>query len=233
LFIPIFVIVFWLHGKRNIVAMAIMLLIFSLWRRGSLNGYRIYLAGFIALLIMFSFSHIYQSRFRFTHSFSASRTWLDWYKSARIDFSRDDVLKLEILALLKPKIYKILDYPGQSFLLYLTAPIPRYFWPDKPASYPYYLTSAAKRQPLKAKGGALTTTCLGEAISNFGGFGFLIGPLILILIAEMQRITGTETGYGLCLMFLTLIQSTHLIAFLPIAAFTLAYCLFTYLRRIK
>ena len=97
-------------------------------------------------------------------------------------------------------------------MIYLTAAIPRRFWPEKPASYPYRLTASAEMQPLRSTGGALTTSILDETIANFSWLGMILGPLILWWICRLGDSCRNQTISALTVLVACLIQSTHLIA---------------------
>jgi hypothetical protein len=203
---------FWLHGKRNIVAIGIVLLFYVIWKKHLLTGRRLYLAGVMGVLIFISFSILYQTKWRFSQEFAQARTLNYWYENARIDFGRDDVIKLALLAELEPEKFGILDYRGQSLMIYLTAPIPRRFWQEKPASYPYRITASAEMRPLRSTGGALTTSVFDEAVANCGWWGMILGPMILWWICRLGDSCRNQTISALTILVVCLIQSTHLLA---------------------
>jgi len=224
---PCLLAAFWLHGKRNIVAVAAALSIYTLWRKGLLRGRRVFVVGGLIGAVFLAYSWIYQTQFRYPETFTATRTAADWYENFRADYGRDHGIKLCLYAELHPAEVQILDYRGQSLMIYATALAPRRFWPDKPASYAYRLTSEARMIPVKETGGALTTSILDEAISNFGWFGLLIGPLAISLVCRTGDSRRDNLVATLTVLMSFFLQTVHLIAVYPFAMLWIALMILT------
>lgn len=109
------------------------------------------------------------------------------YTALRIDFFRDDRVRMAIYAMLNPSKMKIVDYPGQSLL-----PIPTWFFPidhilgEFGIRYPAYTTyfcSALLMLP-RSKSFTYMTPCIyAELISNFGVIGALLMPFLCVWFA--------------------------------------------------
>lgn len=206
--VPWMVIAVWIHGKRSIAAIAGLLLILAFQYRGVLRGARAYLWTGAILFGVLSYSFYFQGY--------ARRVDTTWYENARIDYGRDDKIKMTIFAELHPESIRVLEYRGQSLLFYLTAFIPREMWPDKPLPYAQYFTSAMLLAPPRLWGWGMTTSWLEEAIANFSWLGMLIGPL---LIGGMCRV-GDASPNDLVRILTPLVASLMLVvqasAFLPL-----------------
>lgn len=196
---PLLVLNSWLHGKRNIVALSLLVLVYALWKRGVLTGKRLFIGGMVGALLLISFSTFYQTRLRYAPEFSEKRTLTLWFENFRIDFGRDDVIKLAIFDELYPDEIGILDYKGQSVVFIATVWIPRQLWPDKPANYAAHMMTAALNGPAPG-GGRMTTTVLAEAVSNCGWFGFIVGPLLVALVCRIGHGYDDEIIHHLTLL---------------------------------
>jgi hypothetical protein len=210
---PMLITSLWIHGKRSIVATAMLLVVSVLWHKGLLRKGRIVLFGVSAFALLAAFSTYYQSSFREHSSVSAGLSSRDYYENVRIDYGRDDKIKMTIFAFLHPERMQILEHAGQSTLFYLTFFIPRDAWSSKPLPYAQYFTSAMLGRAPQMWGWGMTTSWLEEAIANFGLMGFLLGPLLFVGICRLGdstedvlvKLMTTYVG----IMFLTL----HLVAF--------------------
>ncbi len=212
----------WLSGKRNAIANVLVLWLYSLWRRGTLRGRPLILVSLLAAGGLLAFSSFYQTQLRFTDAFVENRGRDFWYDNYRIDYGRDDTIKLNIFALLNERQMQILDYRGQSIEIISTIWIPRRFWPNKPPPYPFFVTTAAMGRPTDG-GGGVTTTCLDESIANFGWMGFLIGPLLPLIVCRIGDAGKTETTRVLTLLVAVGMQTVHIAPWaLPAAAWVLS-----------
>lgn len=228
---PFLFFAFWLNGKRNIVAVGVGLLIYVAWKRGLLNGWRAYVVPIALGLAFMLYSQYYQSHWRYPTAFTAARTAWDWYENYRIDYGRDHIIKLSLHALRDPGQFRVLDYPGQSLVIYATALMPRYLWPEKPASYAYRLTASATQEATRESGGALTTSILDEALSNFGWAGVLLGPLILVLVSHLGNACRDELALTLTVLMTFFLQTTHLLAIYPFFLLWLGMVILKHQRR--
>ena len=166
----------WLQGKRFSVALTILIVLFTLWQRGTLRGKHFAAACLLALVTMGSFSYWYQHEVR---GRSIGDT-PDYYQDYRSDYGRDGVIKQAIHAELHPDEGRILQYRGQSIVYLLTFFVPRTIWPEKPWSYTIYCTAAMLGIPeAYYVGYGMTTSILDESLANFGWLGLLLGPWIV------------------------------------------------------
>lgn len=180
--LPWIVIAIWLHGKRDIIVMTLALFILSIHYRGIIRKFDIVIVSSITIVILLIFSSFYQSTIRNV----LNNDFLQQYENFRIDYGRDDVIKMTIFAELYPERMKILEFRGQSLLFYLTMYIPRDAWPDKPFPYATYFTNAMLQiYPPRLLGWGMTTSWLEEAIANFSWAGFILGPLLPALICRI------------------------------------------------
>ena len=223
--IPFLVASFWLNGKRALVAIAAMLLIYLLWRRGSLRGARLVLVGACATLGILVYSAVYQRAVRPTderlldvRAYSQSSTYADF----RTDFGRDAIIKQTIFSELYPERMRVLEFRGQSLLFDVTFFVPRRWWPDKPLPYSVYATSAMLDIPVRDVGWGITTSWLEEAIANFGWWGLLLGPMVPGLVCAIGDRRAHPGVRSLTLIVASLLLSVHLAAFISLALLWLA-----------
>lgn len=204
-----FAAVSWVYGKRSIIAIGLFLWGFVLWYRGYFRGGRLFVAGLLGVLLLAGFSLTYQTSVR-----NLENTQL--YENFRIDYGRDDVIKMAIYAELHPDTIQVLEYRGQSILFHLATYIPRAWWPGKPLPYAQYVTSALFLQPPRLWGWGMTTSWLEEAIANFSWLGFLIGPLTIALICRVGDRKHNILVFVLTSLVASLLLAVQLTAFVPI-----------------
>src|SRR5690606_38518167 len=102
---------FWLNGKRAIVLIFLFFLgLFYLIKYKNVKSilFSIFLCG-----VFFVYSNWYQGNVR---DYGGEVTFKEKYENIRIDYFRDQRVKMAIYAQLNPSIMSILDYPGQSLL---------------------------------------------------------------------------------------------------------------------
>ncbi|MPZ16993.1 MAG: hypothetical protein GEV06_03625 [Luteitalea sp.] len=196
----------WIPGKRNAVAFAAAFLLYALWERGVLRGRRLVIVTAVAAIVFGFFSVIYQTQLRFPEEYTRSRTVEDWIENARVDFGRDDVIRLVIHSELDPGQPQILDYPGESYLVVLGA-ILRGERIEAP-SYPNRLTSIAMRSPPGGSGG-VTTSILDESIANFGWIGLLVAPLVVLVVCRLGDSCHDSVISALTLFVVVCMFTTH------------------------
>ena len=212
--LPWVILAIWLNGKRYIVALAIFILVYTLWQKGCLVGKKLILAIIFSAVLMTGFSHFYQFGVR---SFSVNALTAErLYGNTRIDYGRDHTIKLAIFSELYPEKSQILEYRGESLIFYLTMYVPRSLWDEKPYPYAQYLTSAAFNQPPKVWGWGFTTSCLDESIANFSWFGLVIGPLIPLLICRIGDSSQLGITKSLTPLIASLLLAVQLAAFTPL-----------------
>ena len=180
--LPTIVLANWLVGKRAIVAVSITMFVTTCWFRGVLRGWRIVVAGGLSLVALMVYSLHYQQNLRGLTQWDVNPTFV--YDSIRIDFGRDDVLKLAIYAELNPREMQLMDFRGESLWIYATLPIPRHLWPDKPLSYGARMACEALLVPHQPLGWGMTTSLIDEGLANFGWLGILAGPLCISFVCR-------------------------------------------------
>ena len=222
--LPFLLMVSWIYGKRSIVATILVLIIYVVWSKGFLKGFRFVGIGISVFLILMFFSILYQQNIRY--DIFQIDTNEKVYENMRIDFGRDDVTKFTIYSELNKMNRNILEYRGQSFLYYLTAFIPRDLWEEKPYPYAVYFTTSIFNLPPIPLGWGITTSILEETISNFGWIGILIGPLIITLMCRLGDRKRDPLISLLTLYCTTLILVQHLAAFYSIFIFWLLLIIF-------
>jgi hypothetical protein len=208
---PWLMLAIWLNGKRYIIAMTIFVLGYILWERGYLVGTRLVIAAGVVMVLMGTYSYGYQVLYRSENLQGAER----WYENIRMDYGRDDVIKLTIFAELNPDIIRILEYRGQSFLFYSVFYVPRDFWPQKPYPYAVYSTSAIGMfDSPRQLGWGLTTSILEEAIANLSWAGMLFGPLVVSLVCRLGEACRNSLVNAFTALIASLFLAVHLNAFM-------------------
>ena len=169
----------WISGKRFMIANLLMMLILYITNLNLKKSTRKKLFYTMPLLLIFMlfFSIFYLTQIRPL----ATNTTQNLYDCLRIDFGRDDVTKYAICEKIILK-HTILDYPGQSFLSILLFFVPRSIWHNKPYAHYLYLTSSVFNVPIKSLDFGITPSLFEMSIFNFGWFGFLFTPLLLIVL---------------------------------------------------
>ena len=212
----------WLHGKRSIVALAVLLTLYLLWTRGVLRGRRFLVAIIASATALGVFSAAYQSKLRRLEDTPVTRdTRLGAspaYLNFRIDYGRDAITRQTIFAELHPDQLHILDYRMQSIVFDLTFFVPRKMWPGKPYPYAVYATAAMFDMPARDLGWGTTTSWLEEAIANLGWFGLLVGPLLPALVCRIGDRHRTPFAGLLTVSVASLLLILQIVAFLPFIA---------------
>jgi hypothetical protein len=201
----------WLNGKRYIIAMMIFVLGYILWERGLLVGRRLVVAALVVAALMGGYSYAYQVIYRGDNLQDEAR----WYENVRMDYGRDDVIKMAIFAELRPDVIRILEYRGQSFLFYTVFYVPRDFWPDKPYPYAVYSTSAMSMfDSPRQLGWGMTNSILEEAIANLSWAGMLVGPLLVALVCRVGAACHNSLVSAFTALVACLLLAVHLNAFM-------------------
>lgn len=227
LYVPWLIISIWLHGKRSIIMETIFLLIFTLWYKKILKGFKLICFVVIMGIIFLLYSNLYQTNYRY--STNVDNNYI--YESIRIDFGRDDVTKLAIYAELNPDKIKILEYRFQSFWFNLVFFIPRDWWLEKPYPYDYYLTSAVelvKPQELHYK---MTSSIFDESIANLGWFGLILGPIIILLICKVGDFSNNNAIRLLTILVASLLMAVQFVTISIIVIVWLVMVIFLRIKR--
>ena len=111
------------------------------------------------------------------------------YTTLRIDFLRDDRVRLAIYSLLHPEEIHILDYPGQTILPILSWAFPidyilGSFGINFP-SYTAYLSAGLEKTSLATSYNFMTPCMVAEMTSNLGFIGLLLFPFICLIFARI------------------------------------------------
>lgn len=202
----------WINGKRHFVAYMLVSLGLIFWQRRTFTVKTLVYGGVLVAIVFLSFSTYFLSSVKGINMTSFPES----YTSFRIDYGRDDVVKMTIYAELHPEEMNILEYRGQSLLFNLTMFVPREFWPDKPLPYAQYFTSAMLQSSPRFWGWGMTTSWLEEAIANFGWFGILIGPLTIAIICRIGDKDGDLLVRILTVLVASLLLVVELVAFMPL-----------------
>lgn len=209
----------WLNGKRYIVVLSMFLIGYLLWERGVLHGKRLVVAAAVAVVLLIGYAFAYQAVYRGANLTDQTR----WYENVRMDYGRDDVIKLAIFAELHPAVVQILEYRGQSVLFYSVFFVPRELWAQKPYPYAVYSTSAISLfdEP-RQLGWGITTSILEEALANFSWAGLLIGPLVIVLVCRIGAACHNSLVSALTALLACLFLAVHLNAFMNLFLLWLA-----------
>lgn len=211
----------WLLGKRHIVAMLIILLVFAAAsgktynRRQVQRGARRAFLGFAAVIAISSW---YQTTYR-PHVADNDQQ----LESFVIDFGRQDVLRLAIAGHVGPhvsdevgrEVGRPLGWPGHSLYLHAEQTLPGIGSEDT-IGYADRVTSVGYGEPFRQQSGSITTSVFSETVDNIGLAGLVVGPLLLGWLAMLAsfrhdpllRITGALAACTLAVV--------HVLAVLPV-----------------
>lgn len=206
--VPLLTATCWIHGKRNAVAFCFALGIYAIWRRGDISKGRLLALGCAAVVGFMMYSAYYQRELRFTEEFVSRQETAFWYDHFRIDYGRDDVIRLAISREVHPQEGRILRVRGESLAALATLFVPRSLWPDKPESYARAVTEQAMHELPKGSG-SVTTSVLDESVANFGWAGFFIGPVIIIFVCAIGDRSRLESVHALTLLIVICLQVVH------------------------
>ena len=179
--VPFLSFALYLHGKRNSVFLAVVLVLSALALSRSLKGRTLLWLGLAAVGGYLAYHQWYQTRYR-PYLADQHRS----YESLRMDFGHDGDIKLAIYSELYLPDRPILDYRFQSAIFNVTFFIPRTYWPEKPWPYYCYLTARALGiHNATALTWGFTSSVLGEAIANCGWLGMLVAPLLFRILCHV------------------------------------------------
>lgn len=162
----------WLQGKRFILAMLGIIILFLYTRKGlnqsEQRKLKIFLPIFGIAILMFSYWYLV-----FVRPLS-NTSFMSVYDMLRVDFGRDDVIKYVIEKVIIHK-QMIVPYPGSTFLSTFLFFIPRALWTNKPYPHYVYLTSSILNVPILEIPAGTTPSWLEMCVANFGILGFALG----------------------------------------------------------
>lgn len=173
-----------IEGKRSILFFALVAFVVCIIYRyketkKSSNNLLLVLLVILGFLIIIFVSYQVQTKYRGYSSFS------DIYRSSRIDYFRDDVIKASIYAMLDPNI-KILNYPFQSIIMELGYLFPLIWLGIPKIGYETYMTSALRFISIEYLNDVRMTVSVHDSmIANFGIFGFILSGVIALIFANI------------------------------------------------
>ncbi|MFS0864571.1 O-antigen polymerase [Fredinandcohnia sp. 179-A 10B2 NHS] len=179
-FITIITMSICVQAKRSIIFFAGVLIIsYLLFNTKMSNRKWIYLLGTFIIITFLLYSIYVKITYRDYIGFESI------YTTLRIDFFRDDTVKMVIHSLLYPNTWQVLEYPGQSIITQIGSLFPLQFLHVPSMGYNSYLTSALIGVPVEKSINWMTTSIFDEMIANFGFLGFWIAPTILGIFAKI------------------------------------------------
>ena len=107
------------------------------------------------------------------------------YTALRIDYFRDDTMKMLIYSLFHPNEIQVLEYPFQSYLMQIGYIFPLDLLGTPRIGYNRFFTCALLNQPLSSGASYTTTSMYDELVANFGLFGFIIAPIFSVWVAKI------------------------------------------------
>lgn len=218
---PVSIFAFMLNGKRAVVFLFIVSLGFIVVLKRIFESKTCY-AIFLIILVC---SALLFQKFYSDKIFPDISSFEESYTSYRVNYGRDDTLKMAIYSELNgDDEIKILEYRGQTLLYYLTFYINRDNWEDKPYPYAVYFTSAlvGLKEPQNI-GWAMTTSIFDELLSNFSWIGIFLAPFIINRFCKFMVKRSYDT-IGKANLLLAILLSVLAIA-VQISAFLVFYIL--------
>lgn len=155
----------------------------------------------------------------------------------RIDFTRDDRVRYAIYEVLHPERLKILDYPGQTILPFITWIFPLNLFFSKvfnytPHNYSYYLSSALLGGGISANESFMTPSVFGEIISNFYLLGIFIMPIFSIWF--IKKISNLPYPINLFVIITYAAWQMYPVGYIMLyLEFTFVLCLLYYIKKRK
>lgn len=107
------------------------------------------------------------------------------YGNLRVDYFRDDTVKMLIYSVMHPEVVNVLDYPFQSYIMQIGYIFPLDFLSLDRLGYNTYFTCALVHQPISSGLSYTTTSCMDELIANFGYVGMVLIPIFLLAISRL------------------------------------------------
>lgn len=129
----------------------------------------------------------------------------DWYSVISEYFFKSTSVKVAIYSVLHSDTFHILEYPGQTVLFNLLFFVPRTIWPTKPYPFPDYYSAAVKGYV--GGGWNFQTNIYSEWVANFGLIGFVLAPLILLLLIRMAENSSSTTCLISGMFFVIMVET--------------------------
>ena len=174
---------FGIHGKRNLIAIFIFLYVFVLIFKLNIKpkNYKYLFAMLLLFTLVFSIK--YQQNIR---GISIKQSAIRAYTDFRVDYGRDDVVKMAIFSNLNGK--RIMKDNGNSQLYFLKIINPSQRYLRSEYKYSVYATSALLGYSSPNDlGWGMTTGIYDESISNYGLIlGIIISNLLVVILCRIS-----------------------------------------------
>lgn len=106
------------------------------------------------------------------------------YTTLRIDYFRDDTIKMSIYSLFNDEI-KILNFPFQSYIMQIGYIFPLDIFDVPRLGYNTFFTCALLNKPISAGYSYTTTSFIDELVANFGIIGLIISPFFSLSLSRL------------------------------------------------
>ena len=222
-----------IQGKRAIfffaaVNFALVMVVRYISLKREKQDVRLYTIGSMAIVIMMVVYMVIS-----TFTIKAERGFDETNSSAmitttRIDFFRDDRVRLAIYSNLHPEHVKIVDYPGQTFFAEALTVIPLNYYTERNVAlyhhgYQSHLSAACWMTKWDKNVYFMTPSVYDELIANFG---LIIGTLLMILLCLFFARTADKypAPYSIlilcCFVLLCLFSISYIIVLLILISFS-------------
>lgn len=229
-----------IQGKRSIMFFAILITVVMLYlvmvdRISLKKPIKLYLASLtIIAACCIAFMIVSSSLVKMERGYDITDT-NKIMSTLRVDFFRDDRVRMAIYSAIHPDDISILQYPGQTILSNILSLKPLNHFAEflgldiysYQVHFTYALTDSKQQTILDPDSfGWMTVTFMAEIISNFGVIlSFLIIPFILLSFSKLLDLFGYPLNCLTCFYFLLvcLFDFTYSIYFFEILAIVIIY----------
>lgn len=203
----------WLSGKRFMIALLAVVLIFFYLRRDLSSIQRRVLKTLLPLagIGLLGFSAFYLIGVRPLSDTDPSSV----YEMLRVDFGRDDVTKYSIYQELFLGNH-ILEYPGQSFASTFLIFVPRAIWPEKPFMHFQYLTSSILDLPISQLPAGTTPSWIDMCVCNMGVLGLAVSAIGLLVCVYVADRAGSTSCKAIFLVLIIALMTQSIDAYLSL-----------------
>lgn len=168
-----------IESKRSILMfLAVVILCYLAFSTNRKTMRKVLVVGFVVGIVLIAFSVYVKLHYRGYSDMAAV------YASLRIDFFRDDTVKMSLYPLFYDGDFAILSFPFESYIMQLGYLFPLDFLRVPRCGYNTYLTCAMLGLSPDAGFNYMTTSMLDEAIANFGFFGIVVSPIFSRCLAN-------------------------------------------------